>query len=343
MGTDITAKSLHAGHLVLLLMLKRLKDDGHRVVILLGGATSLIGDPTGRNKQRPMLSTEDIQNNIDGIKKSVRAVLGDDIFFVNNADWLSELRWIDMLRQLGPKVSINKLIKTDTFAQRLNNNENLSFLEICYPLCQAFDFVHLNREYECTVQCGGSDQWSNILAGAGLQEGLHGMTCPLLTDSKGRKISKSTTQEAWINPEISTAFELWQFFRNLPDDVILNMHYVEFNRDAEINQQKAQVASYMTALVHGESATRKAEEQSAHIYAAGMTDALPERKVSAGVLHKVLRELGLAQSGSAARALVRQGAVKIDGVVVNDECMCIDKECAVMTGKKGYKVLVISA
>lgn len=334
MGTDITAKSLHAGHLILLLMLRQMKEAGHNIIIVLGGGTSLIGDPTGRNTQRPMLNTDQIAQDIEGIKQCVHAVLGDGVRFVNNADWLAELRWIDVLRELGPKVSINKLIKTDTFAQRLAEDQGLSFLEICYPLCQAFDFVHLNREYGCTVQCGGSDQWSNILAGARLQDGLFGVTCPLLTDSKGRKISKSTMHGAWINPDAS-AFDLWQFFRNLPDETLGGMTYLNFNRTADINTQKVQVANCMTALVHGEEAANAACKQATKIYRDGEIGALPECSVAGGQLYSVLVASGFAKSGGEARRLVRQGAVKVDGVVATDECMVVGKDCSLLVGKRG--------
>ena len=329
MGTDITAKSLHAGHLILLLTLKQLKAGGHNIIIVLGGGTSLIGDPTGRNEQRPMLNPDQIARDIDGIKRCVSAVLGEGVRFVNNADWLSELKWIDVLRDLGPKVSVNKLIKTDTFARRLAEDQGLSFLEICYPLCQAFDFVHLNREYGCTIQCGGSDQWANILAGVRLQGGLFGMTCPLLTDREGRKISKSTitTYNAWLN---GSAFDLWQFFRNLPDGALAGMTYLDFDRSADINEQKIAVANCMTALVHGEAAAREACVQAAKIYAHGEIEALPVRDVRGDQLHKALQVLGLANSGAEARRLVRQGAVKVDGVVVRDECVVVEKNCALM-------------
>lgn len=341
LGTDITAPSLHPGHLVPLLFLKKLREAGHKIIIILGGTTSLIGDPTGRDSQRLALTPADIQQNIDRIRDCISLVLGPETLILNNADWLTDIKWIDMIREIGSKISVNKLIKTDTFECRLQNNQPLSFLEICYPLCQAYDFMHLNKQYGCTIQCGASDQWANILTGTHLIDGMFGITCPLLTDHQGRKISKTTHQTVWLHPSLNTAFELWQFFKNLPDhsaQQLLAMLPELSNED--INTSKTSLAEYLTALVHGNQEARKASQQAQAIFVTGNLDALPILTLpnNSYLLHELVSATKIAETKSKARQLIRQNAVKIDNQQVVNEATTINLPCTITIGKKGYRL-----
>lgn len=274
MGTDITAPSLHQGHLIALLLLKALKDAGHKIIIVLGGSTSLIGDPTDKDSERPAISRAQISENIDKIRECVELILGKDVTILNNSDWLDKISWIDMIVKYGRKVSVNSLIKTETFHRRLAANKPLSFLELSYPLCQAYDFVFLKEHYDCTVQVGGSDQWSNILTGVHMGECLHAITCPLLLGSNGKKISKSEGKNEWLHPSMGSAFDLWQFFRNLDDETINSMKYIETDTQ-DPNERKIQIATHMTSLVYGEQAM-EVQRQAEEIFSKGSIDHYPE-------------------------------------------------------------------
>ena len=339
-GTDITAPALHPGHLITLLKLKLMQDAGHNIIIIFGGGTSLIGDPTDRNQERPLLSAEQIEQNITSIQECVRLVLGDKPKFLNNKDWLCKINFIDMLREVGRLISVNKLVKTDTFHNRLSKNQHLSFLEFAYPVCQAYDFLYLNKEYGCTVQCGGSDQWVNILAGASLKSGLFGITCSLLTDGSGKKISKSTNVNVCIHPKMTTAFDFWQFFRNLPDYTAQQINtWFALSGATDINEIKVDIANYMTTLIHGPNASANAYNQSVKIYEAGDLSSLPLFTLDVPTqLHDVIRILGLAKSGSDARQLIRQGGVLLNSQICNDECKIISISCAIQVRKKGYQI-----
>jgi tyrosyl-tRNA synthetase len=340
MGTDITAPSLHPGHLVPLLMLKAMQDAGHRIIVLLGGATSLIGDPTDRNSQRPLLTSADVSKNINTIKECVNMILGTQVLIVNNADWLSQIRWIDMIRQIGTKISVNKLIKTDTFAKRLESNLPLSFIEICYPLCQAYDFYHLHKEYGCTVQCGASDQWANILAGTNLVGGAFGITCPLLTDSNNRKLSKSTHNTAWLHPSLTTPLELWQYFKNLADHAAIQLiAMLDIQTTPNINDTKSALAEHLTGLIHGTTKAKQATAKANAMFA-GDSDAFPVR-----ILHKpsyrlyeLVHQAGIVTTNTQGRQLVRQHAVKINNNTISDECAVITLPCTIVVNKHRYRL-----
>jgi len=341
-GADITAPALHPGNMIGLLVLRELQKQGHQIILLLGGGTTLIGDPTGRTEERPLLSQETIKKNIVGIEKSMRLVLGDGARVVNNEDWLCKISWMEMLREVGTKMSINKLVKTDTFQKRLDNNHHLSFLEFSYPICQAYDFLYLNTHYGCTMQCGGSDQWANILAGVGLADGLFGITVPLLTDANGNKISKSTYGDAaWINPDLTSAFDLWQWYRNLPDSAAAQLNqWFLISESTEINVIKADIANYMTAIIHGEREANLAAEKSQKIFTEGAVAEFPEVAVEDHLqLFEILATVNFAQSNSEARRLIRQGSVVVNGAICTEECMIPSKPAIIQVGKKGRKLI----
>jgi tyrosyl-tRNA synthetase len=346
-GFDATADSLHVGHLLPIMALRRLQQAGHKPIVLIGGGTTRIGDPSFRSEVRPMLTEEQIASNIEGIRKVFERLLvfGDgptDAVMVNNADWLDRIRWIDMLRDVGRHFSVNRMLSFDSVKSRLDKQENLSFLEFNYMILQAFDFLELSRRIGSRLQIGGADQWGNIINGIELvrrtkgQE-VFGMTAPLLTTSSGVKMGKTAAGAVWLNNDRLSPYDYWQFWRNTDDaDVVrflklftdLSMDEIEQlgqAKGAELNSVKERLAHEATSLAHGVDAAKEvaftARQTFEHGEAAhGLpTLQLEEEERSRGVaLVDLLVRTGLSTSKSEARRAIAGRGVRIDGEVVED-------------------------
>lgn len=347
-GFDATADSLHVGHLLPIMTLRRLQQAGHKPIVLIGGGTTRIGDPSFRSDARPMLSEEQIAANIDGIAKVFARFLtfGDgpsDAVLVNNAEWLDGLRYIDMLRDIGRHFSVNRMLSFDSVRSRLEAQENLSFLEFNYMILQSYDFLELSRRIGCRLQMGGADQWGNIVNGIDLVRRIEGrevfgLTAPLLTTSSGAKMGKTAAGAVWLNEDRLSPFDYWQFWRNTEDadvgrflrlftDLSLEeIAQMERCEGAELNAAKVRLAHAATALAHGEAAAEAAERAAQQVFGAGAAaEGLPVVEVSAeesaaGLpLVDVLVRAGLATSKSEARRAIAGRGVRLEGEIVEDE------------------------
>ena len=375
LGFDATADSLHAGSLVPIMMMRNLQRAGHKPIILIGGGTSRIGDPSFRKDRRPMLSPEQIQHNVDGIRKVFGRFLkfgeGEtDAVMVNNADWLDQLNYIDMLREVGRHFSVNRMIGFENVKSRLDAQQNLSFLEFNYMILQAFDFLELHRRHGCGLQLGGSDQWGNILNGIELVrkvtgKQVFGLTTPLLTTASGAKMGKTAQGAIWLNEDRLGAFDYWQFWRNVEDADVgrflrlftdLNLETIEdleALKGADINTAKKVLANQATALTHGMEAALKAERAAEEVFEHGRDDAaLPvflvtQEELESGCrIADLLKMTGLADSSSAGRRLIKGGGARLDGETVQEELAELDvsalkpgNRLRLSAGKKRHAIL----
>jgi tyrosyl-tRNA synthetase len=360
-GFDCTAPSLHAGSLLPIMMLYWLQQAGHRPIVLMGGGTSRIGDPSGKEESRRLLSPEEIDANKAGIKQVFRRFLafGDgptDAVMVDNADWLLDLRYVDILREVGRHFSVNQMIQRETVRLRLEREQHLSFLEFNYMVLQAYDFVELYRRFGCRLQMGGSDQWGNILSGIDLARRLEevqlfALTAPLLTTASGAKMGKTAEGAVWLNAEMLSPYEYWQYWRNAEDaDVgrflrlfttlpLSEIARLERLEGAEINEAKKVLATEATAMLHGRAAAEEAAETARRTFEEGEAgEALPTIEVPAaelqagiGVLAAFVRA-GLAGSNSEVRRQIRGGAVRIDDRPVADEALVLSADDVGPTG-----------
>lgn len=347
-GYDATATSLHIGNLISATMLYWLQETGHRPIVLMGGGTSMIGDPSFRDEQRRLLSPEAIANNIEGIKRIFGKILrfGDgprDAFMVNNADWLLELKYIEFLRDVGRHFSVNRMLSFDSVKQRLEREQSLSFLEFNYMILQAYDFVELNQRYGCILQMGGSDQWGNIINGIDLGHRmntpqLYALTTPLLTTASGAKMGKTASGAVWLNPDLYSPYDFWQFWRNTEDDdverflkIFTRLPMDEIARlaklgGAEINEAKKVLATEATAIVHGREAAEAAAETARKTFEEGaLAESLPtielpsgEIEGGLGVLNAVVRA-GLAASNGEVRRAIANRAIRVNDRPVTDD------------------------
>ncbi|MCT8266068.1 tyrosine--tRNA ligase [Afifella sp. JA880] len=347
-GFDCTARSLHAGSLVQIMMLYWLQQTGHRPIALMGGGTTRIGDPSGRDESRKILSDAEIEANKQGIRRAFDPLLhfgesGNDAIMPDNAEWLLKLNYIDVLRDVGRHFSVNQMIQRDSVRLRLEREQHLSLLEFNYMVLQAYDYVELHRRYGARLQMGGSDQWGNIVSGVDLgrrmeQVEMFALTTPLLTTATGAKMGKTAEGAVWLNPDMLSAYEYWQFWRNAADaDVgrflklftILPLDEIErlaVLQGEEINEAKKVLATEATALLHGRDAAKDAEETARRTFEAGQTgDALPsieversELEAGIGVLSAFVRA-GLATSNGEVRRLIRSGGIKVNDTPVSDE------------------------
>ncbi|RKR03050.1 tyrosine--tRNA ligase [Maricaulis maris] len=345
-GFDATATSLHVGSLVQIMMLRRIQQAGHKPIILMGGGTTKIGDPSGKDKSRSMLTDEAINTNIDGILQAFRPLvqIGDgptDAVLVNNDEWLSEFGYIDFLRKFGPHFTINRMMTFDSVKLRLDREQPLTFLEFNYMLLQAVDFLELNRRYGCTLQLGGGDQWGNIINGVELcrrvdQKEVYGFTTPLITTASGAKMGKTADGAVWLNADMLSAYEYWQFWRNtedadvgrflrlftdLPLDEIADLEALE---GARINDAKVRLANEATALLHGVDASRAAEETARQTFAqGGVGAALPTIEfggLDSGdvLLISLFIAAELASSNGEMRRHIKAGAAKVNDKPLTD-------------------------
>ena len=346
-GFDCTADSLHVGSLVQIMMLRLLQRTGHKPIVLMGGGTTKVGDPSGKDEARPLLSDQDIESNKNGIRKIFEKYLsfGDgptDAVMVDNADWLDDLGYIRFLRDYGAHFSINRMMGMDSVKLRLDREQNLSFLEFNYAILQAYDFLELRRRYGCALQMGGSDQWGNIVTGIDLTrrvdaQEIFGLTSPLITTASGAKMGKTASGAIWLNEERLPAFDFWQFWRNtedadvgrflklfteLPLDEIERLNALE---GAEINQAKIILANEATRLCHGAEASAHAAQTATQTFAEGkMADGLPTLTVGADKIGSLLLidafiEIGLAQSKGEVRRLIRGGGARLNNDPITDE------------------------
>ncbi|NQE64085.1 Tyrosyl-tRNA synthetase [Caulobacter sp. RHG1] len=346
-GFDATAASLHVGHLIQIMMLRRLQKAGHKPIVLMGGGTTRVGDPSFKDTQRPLLTDEQIQANIAGIKQVFTNFLtfGDgptDAVMVDNDEWLSKLGYVQFLRDYGVHFTINRMLTFDSVKLRLEREQPMTFLEFNYMLMQATDFLELNRKYGCVLQMGGSDQWGNILNGVELtrrvdQKAAFGLTTPLLTTASGAKMGKTMSGAVWLNADQLSSYDYWQFWRNTEDaDVgrflklftdlpLEKIAELEALEGAQINEAKKVLADEATTLVHGADEARKARETAEKAFEQGVLSAdLPTFEVAAAdleagiVLAALFTDAGLAASRGEARRLAQGGGVKVNDAAEAD-------------------------
>jgi tyrosyl-tRNA synthetase len=336
-GFDATADSLHVGSLVQIMLLRRLQQTGHRPIVLMGGGTTKVGDPSGRDETRQLLSDAQINANIAGIREIFGHFLRFDdsptgAVMVNNDDWLSSLQYIPFLRDIGRHFSINRMLTMDSVKLRLEREQPLSFLEFNYMILQGYDFVELNQRYDCTLQMGGSDQWGNILQGVELgrrvrEKELFGLTSPLITTASGAKMGKTASGAVWLSGRRLPAYDYWQYWRNTEDGDVgrflrmftdlppAEIARLERLQGAEINEAKKILATEATSLCHGEAAARESAGTAAAAFAGGAAQGLPTVILESGAQLPVLDAvvaLGMAASKSEARRLIDQGGVKLN-------------------------------
>ena len=364
-GFDPTADSLHVGHFMALCLMKRLQMAGNRPIALIGGGTGMIGDPSGRTDMRKMMTPEVIQHNCDCFKKQMSRFIefGEDkALMVNNADWLMNLNYIEFIRDIGACFSVNNMLRAKCYEQRME--KGLSFLEFNYMIMQSYDFLCLYERYGCNLQFGGDDQWSNMLGGTELIRKKLGkdasaMTITLLLNSEGKKMGKTQSGAVWLDPEKTSPYDFFQYWRNVDDaDVIKCMKLLTFIpieeieemektlEGAQLNQAKERLAFELTRMIHGDEEAQKCLEAARSIFsAAGNADNMPSTTIPAAELKDgfiglltLLVKCGLASSNGEARRLVQQGGVLLDGSGVTDPTMQVklDHEVVIKKGKKVF-------
>lgn len=366
-GFDPTADSLHVGHFMALCLMKRLQLAGNKPVVLIGGGTGFIGDPSGRTDLRSMMTPEIIQHNCDCFKKQMEKFIefgADKAIMVNNADWLLKLNYIEVLREVGVHFSVNNMLRAECYKQRME--KGLSFLELNYMIMQSYDFYHLFKNYGCNMQFGGDDQWSNMLGGTELirrklGKDAYAMTITLLMNSEGKKMGKTAKGAVWLDPDKTSPFEFYQYWRNVNDaDVLKCIRMLTFLpleqinamdkwEGSQLNEAKEILAYELTTLIHGEAEATKARDASHALFAAGTDDAnMPTTEVAAehindGVISvmDLLVLCGLVASKSEARRLIQQGGIFIDDAKVESiECNITSEKLKngvkIRKGKKTY-------
>ncbi len=373
-GFDCTADSLHVGSLVQIMMLRLLQQTGHKPIVLMGGGTTKIGDPSGKDNQRPLLSDHDIATNKSGIRKIFEKYLtfGDgptDAIMVDNDEWLSQLHYISFLRDYGVHFSINRMLSMDSVKLRLDREQPMSFLEFNYSILQAYDFMELRRRYGCVLQIGGSDQWGNIVTGIDLtrrcdRQEVYGLTSPLITTASGAKMGKSSQGAIWLNEDRLPVWDFWQYWRNTEDgDVgrflrlftelpLAEIEDLENLQGNAINIAKIALANAVTTLCHSEQAAMAAAKTAAQAFSdkSGVADGLPEVRVQSADLSFIdaLRIAGLAASNGEARRLIRGGGAKLNDMKIDDETHTLspqdfntDGKAKLSSGKKRHVILAL--
>ncbi len=378
-GTDPTGAALHVGHLFSLMMIRLFQRCGNKPIILLGGATGQIGDPSGKDKSRPMMSLETLEANKRGIQKSIEKFIkfGDgptDAILVDNYDWWKDKNYLEMLREIAPHISVNRMLTFESVKQRLAKEDHMSFLEFNYMILQSYDFYHLYKTYGCSLQLCGADQWGNVVAGVELVRKLQfinnevekgkrtevlGFSTPLLLDSNGKKIGKSEGNAVWVDGDLLSPYDYFQYFRNVNDEDVARflkvytdlpldeIEKISNNMANDINGLKKILAFEATKLCHGEENAKKAMEQAQSIFENNSIDSLPklEYKVANDEksIFQMIKNLGLAPSGGEAKKLIRGGGVRINDEKVEDENLDISvlKEFKLSVGKKKHYLVSI--
>ncbi|HEX3429582.1 MAG TPA: tyrosine--tRNA ligase [Rhizomicrobium sp.] len=346
-GFDCTAPSLHVGNLVQIMTLRRLQQAGHKPIVLMGGGTTKVGDPSGKEEARQLLTSEQIETNKLSILKSFERYLsfGDGpsaAVMADNAEWLDRLEYIPFLRDVGRHFSVNRMLTMDSVRMRLEREQPLTFLEFNYMVLQAYDFLELYRRYGCVLQCGGSDQWGNIVAGIDLARRIDnaeffGLTSPLITTSSGAKMGKTAAGAVWLSPELCSPYQYWQYWRNTEDDDVgrflrlftdlpeNEIRRLESLQGSELNEAKKVLATEATALCHGRKAAEEAAETARRTFETGELDTnlptveIPRDKLADGILVANLAQLaGLTASTGEARRLMQSGGLRLNDKVVSD-------------------------
>ena len=366
-GFDPTADSLHVGHFMALCLMKRLQMGGNKPIALIGGGTAMIGDPSGRTDMRQMMTKETIQHNVDCFKVQMSKFIDfseDKALLVNNADWLLDLNYVDVLREVGAHFSVNRMLTAECYKQRME--KGLSFLEFNYMIMQSYDFYALYQKYGCNLQFGGDDQWSNMLGGTELirrklGKDAHAMTITLLLNSEGKKMGKTQKGAVWLDPNKTTPFEFFQYWRNVGDaDVIKCLKMLTFlpleqiqemekYEGSQLNQAKEVLAYELTTLVHGEEEGKKALEAARALFSSGNAENMPTADITSedmtdGKIDAIslLVKSGLVNSRSEGRRAIEQGGVTVNGEKVTDIAASYDKdafaqEFILKRGKKNFR------
>lgn len=369
-GFDPTADSLHVGHFIAMMFMAHMQRAGHRPIALVGGGTAMIGDPSGRTDMRQMLSKEEIDHNISCIKKQLSRLIDfsdDKAILANNADWLLDLNYVDFIRDIGIHFSVNRMLTAECFKQRLE--KGLSFLEFNYMLMQGYDFLVLNQKYGCTMELGGDDQWSNILAGMELirrkeSKPAYGMTCTLLTNSEGKKMGKTASGAVWLDAEKTTPYDFFQYWRNIDDaDVEKCLALLTFLpmeevrrlgalKDAAINEAKTVLAYEVTKLVHGEEEAEKSKKAAEALFGKGVDmSTVPTVSISQDMKNTnildILVQTEIVPSKAEGRRLIQQGGLTINDDKISDvnalfnESFIVDGAALIKRGKKKFYKLTI--
>ena len=371
-GFDPTADSLHVGHFMALCLMKRLQMAGNKPIALIGGGTGMVGDPSGRSDMRQMMTVETIQHNCDCFKKQMSRFIDfsdGKAMMVNNAEWLLDLNYVDFLREIGPHFSVNRMLTAECYKQRME--KGLSFLEFNYMLMQSYDFYELFQRYGCNMQFGGDDQWSNMLGGTELirrklGKDAHAMTITLLLNSEGKKMGKTQSGAVWLDPNKTSPFEFYQYWRNIADaDVLKCLRMLTFLpleqidemdkwEGSQLNEAKEILAYELTALVHGDEEAKKAQERARALFSGGNAAEMPTAVLSdddftdgAIDILSIVQKSGLCGSRSEARRNVEQGGVSVDGEAVKDIKTVYTKEqlsgdgIVVKRGKKNFRRVTV--
>ena len=367
-GFDPTADSLHVGHFMALCLMKRLQMAGNRPIALLGGGTGMIGDPSGRSDMRKMLTKEDIDHNISCFKEQMSKFIefGEDkAMMVNNADWLLDLNYVDLLREVGACFSVNNMLRAECYKQRMA--KGLSFLEFNYMIMQSYDFYHLFKEYGCNMQFGGDDQWSNMLGGTELirrklGKDAYAMTITLLMNSEGKKMGKTANGAVWLDPKKTSPYEFYQYWRNVGDgDVLKCIRMLTFLpleqidemdswEGSQLNKAKEILAFELTKLVHGEEEATKAQTAASALFGSGAnTDDMPSTEIKSYEMSilDVMLSAGLVPSKKEARRLIEQGGVAVNNEKVTDANMILSNEffadgyAIIKKGKKVFHKIIV--
>jgi len=352
-GYDATAQSLHVGHLLNIMMLRWLQKSGHKPITLMGGGTTKVGDPSFRSDERPLLGPDQIDANIRGMGQVFSRYLSygegeTDAIMLNNAEWLDGLNYLDFLRDIGRHFSVNRMLSFESVKSRLDREQSLSFLEFNYMILQAYDFLELNRRYGCLLQMGGSDQWGNIVNGIDLtrrviDHEVYGLTSPLLTTSDGRKMGKSQGGAIWLNGDMLSPYEFWQFWRNTTDadtgrflKLYTELPVEECDRlgalaGSEINEAKIILANEVTTLLHGAEAAQAAQDTAREVFEkGGVGDDLPTVTLSPAEIEggisvvQLLVKTGLAKSGKEAKRLISENGARLDDAPLTDAGLMLD-------------------
>ena len=372
-GFDPTADSLHVGHFMALCLMKRLQMAGNKPIALLGGGTGLIGDPSGKTEMRKMLTKEDIEHNIECFKKQMSRFIDfsdGKAILVNNADWLLKLNYVDLLREVGADFHVNNMLRAECYKQRLERDGGLSFLEFNYMIMQSYDFLELYRRYGCNLQFGGDDQWSNMLGGRELIRKKYGekkadaMTITLLLNSEGQKMGKTVGGAVWLDPEKTSPYDFYQYWRNVADaDVLKCIRMLTFLpldqidsmdswEGARLNEAKEILAFELTKLVHGQEEAEKAQNAARAIFSSGDAADMPTVEINESDLTDgaidimgILVKCGMATSRSDARRVVTGGGVSVDGEKISDPFMSfcpadLGDGRVVKKGKKSFKKVI---
>jgi len=369
-GFDCTADSLTAGHFMTLVLMKRLQQAGNRPIALIGGGTTMIGDPSGRTDMRKMLTIEDIRHNADCFKRQMERFIEfgpDKALMVNNADWLLKLNYVDLLREVGPHFSVNNMLRAECYKQRME--KGLSFLEFNYMIMQSYDFYHLFKEYGCNMQFGGDDKWSNMLGGTELirrklGKDAHCLTITLLTDSNGMKMGKTAGNAVWLDANKTSPFDFYQYWRNVGDADVLKcikmLTFISLDQIKEfesfhssrINELKEILAFELTKMVHGEEEATKAQEAARALFSGAGDDAnMPTTELDSlegegELLLNLLMKAGLTASKGEGRRLVEQGRISLNGEKITDPNLVISREklkegIKIKKGKKIFHKIIL--